>query len=109
MGQYEFSLPPEKPPATQTAFSGGPPQPPPNPPKLTATDLLGPGDSEGRIFLPEYVEVNELAGFLGIKPFKVVADMLGLGVFKHADELIDFPTAARVATKHGYVAERNHA
>jgi hypothetical protein len=27
-------------------------------------------------------------------------------MFKHADELIDFSTAATIASKHGYVAER---
>jgi hypothetical protein len=27
-------------------------------------------------------------------------------MFKHAGELIDFSTAATIASKHGYVAER---
>jgi len=54
----------------------------------------------------DHVVVKELAELLGLRPFKVVADILELGVFKHADEVIDFPTAALVAQKHGYVAER---
>jgi hypothetical protein len=41
-----------------------------------------------------------------LKPFKVVAGVLELGIFKHADDLIDFSMAATIATKHGYVAER---
>jgi len=56
--------------------------------------------------VPDYVEVKELAGLLGLKPFKVVADVLELGIFKHADGLIDFATATAIATKHGFVAEK---
>ena len=56
--------------------------------------------------MPDYIEVKELAKLLGLKPFKVVAGLLALGIFKHADELIDFSTAAAIATKHGSVAER---
>ncbi|HZR20806.1 MAG TPA: translation initiation factor IF-2 N-terminal domain-containing protein [Verrucomicrobiae bacterium] len=106
MSGYEFTPPPEKAPATQPAFSGGPPQPPPRPPKLTARDLLDPGEPGRRIFLADYIEVKELAGLLGLKPFKVVAEVLELGIFKHADELIDFPTAATIALKHGFAVEK---
>ena len=104
MNADEFIPSPEKVPDTQPAPSGGPPQPPPKPPKLVARDLLEPGDS--RIFVSDYVEVKELAGLLGLKPFKVVADVLELGLFKHADGLIDFATATAIATKHGFVTEK---
>jgi translation initiation factor IF-2 len=103
---YEFTPPPEKAPATQPASSGGPPQPPPRPPKSTARDLLDPGEPSRRIFLADYIEVKQLAGLLGLKPFKVVAEVLELGIFKHADELIDSATAATIALKHGFVVEK---
>jgi translation initiation factor IF-2 len=103
---YEFTPPPEKTPDTQPAFSGGPPQPPPRPPKLTARDLLEPGHPGKRIFVPDYIEVKELAGLLDLKPFRVVADVLALGIFKHADEMIDFSTAAKIGNQHGFVVER---
>jgi translation initiation factor IF-2 len=103
---YEFTPPPEKAPETQPAFTGGPPQPPPRPPKLTARDLLEPSEPGKRIFVPDYIEIRDLAELLGVKPFKVVAEVLELRTFKHADELIDFPTAALVANKHGFVVER---
>ena len=106
MSGYESTPPPEKAPETQPAFAGGPPQPPPRPPKVTARDLLEPGDSRKPIFLPDYIEVKELAQLLGLKPFKVVADLLKLKLFKHADDLIDFSTAAKIGNKHGYVVER---
>lgn len=106
MSGYEFTPSPEKAPGTQPSSSGGPPQPPPRPPKLTARDLLEPGEPGKRIFVADYIEVRELAELLGLKSFKVVADVLELGVFKYADELIDFSTAAGVAAKRGFAVER---
>jgi len=73
---------------------------------LTARDLLEPDEPGKRVFVPDYIEVKELAKLLGLKPFKIVAGVLELGIFKNADELIVFSTAATIATKHGYVAER---
>ena len=106
MSGYEFTPSPEKTPETQPAFSGGPPHPPPRPPKLTARDLLEPGKPGERIFIFDYIEVRELAELLGFKPFKVVAELLQMRIFKHCDELIDFATAATIANRHGYVVER---
>jgi translation initiation factor IF-2 len=68
---------------------------------LTARALLDPGQPDMRLFVRDHVVVKELAELLGLRPFKVVADVMELGVFKHADEVIDFPTAAFVAQKHG--------
>jgi translation initiation factor IF-2 len=106
VNEYEFTPSSEKAPETQPASSGGPPQPPPRPPKLTARDLLDPGQPGKRIFIPDYIEVKELARLLELKPFKVVADVLELGIFKHAGDLIEFSTAAAVGKKHGVFVER---
>jgi len=58
------------------------------------------------IYLTDVVVVRDLASAVGIKPFKVVAELLALGKFKNADDEIDFETAALVAAKHGCRAER---
>jgi translation initiation factor IF-2 len=99
---YEFTPPPQKVPDTQSACSGGPPDPPPKPPKLTGRDLLEPGDEDKTIFVAGYIEVRELAEAMKLKPFKVIADLMKLKIFKHADELLDVETAANVARKHGF-------
>ena len=106
MSGYEFAPHPEKAPDTQAASSGGPPQPPPRPPKLTARDLLEPEESGKRILVADYIEVRELAELLGSKPFKLVAELLELRIFKHADELIDFSTATTIAQKHGFSVKK---
>jgi len=103
---YEFTPAPEKAPPVQPAFSGGPPQPPPKPPKRTAQDLFEPGEPGGRIFVSDYIEVKELAAMVGLKPFQVVAEILRLGIFKHAGDVIDFSTAATIGAKHGFEVER---
>ncbi len=103
---YDFTPPPEKAPETQPAFAGGPPRPPPRPPKTTARDLLEPGEPGKRLFVPDYIEIRELAELLGVKPFKVVAEVLNLRMFKHADDFIDFSTAAKIGLKHGFNVEK---
>ena len=102
MDSHEFTPLPEKTPETQSASSGGPPNPPPRPPKLTAKDLLEPGDEGRTIFIWDYIEVRELAEAMKLKSFKIVADLMELKIFKFADEMIDFETAAKVAQKHGF-------
>jgi len=98
---HEFTPSPEKLPDTQSASSGGPPDPPPKPPKLTARDLLDPGEDK-TIFVAGYIEVRELAEAMKLKPFKLVADLMELKIFKHSEELVDFETAAKIAQKHGF-------
>ena len=58
------------------------------------------------VFVPEPVRVRELASLLGLKPFKVVADLLELKHFKGPDDDLDFQVAALVVEKHGGRAER---
>jgi Translation initiation factor IF-2, N-terminal region len=53
-----------------------------------------------------YIEVKELADLIGLKAFKVVADVLALGILKYANELIDFSTAAAIARKHGFTVKK---
>jgi hypothetical protein len=90
-------------PKTQLALSGRPP----DPPKFTARDVEGrPGGSGRTVYLLDPMVVRDVAIALELKPFKVIADLIGLGQFKHADEEIDFETAAIVARKHGYRPQR---
>ena len=67
---------------------------------------MDPGEPGKRIFVSDYIEVQELAELLEEKPFKVVAELLQMRIFKHANQLIDFSTAATVGNRHGFVVER---
>ncbi len=91
------------PPKTQPFFSG----PPPKPPKVTARDLQDqPGQPGKVVYVLDSMLVKDLAGVLGVKPFKVVADLIELKLLKSPEDKIDFETAAKVARKHGFRAER---
>jgi hypothetical protein len=89
-------------PETQPAFAGAPP----GPPKKTARDLADDSPQEPHIDIPDPVVVKELASALRIRPFKVIADFMKLGVWANADETIDFKTASVVAWMHGFYARR---
>ena len=90
-------------PPTQPAFFGRPPRPP----KITARGIEDqPDEPNRRIYLSDWVVVRDLAEELNLKPFEVVARLLEMRQFKHANEAIDFDTASLIAREHGYRAER---
>ena len=90
-------------PKTQPSFSGGPP----SPPKITAQDLEDqPGDPGKVVYLLDPMVVRDLAAALGLKPFVVIADLLELRLFTRPDDMVAFETAAAIARKHGYQAQR---
>jgi hypothetical protein len=90
-------------PQTETSF----PDDPPSPRQFGARDLEDQPDEQARIiYLVEPVEVRDLARFLHLKPFKVVADLLEMELFKTADDTVDFETAAIVARHHRCKAQR---
>lgn len=60
----------------------------------------------GELIVGETTTVYELATLLNLKPFKIVADLLEIGVFASADDLVDFDTLSRVVRKYGYVAKK---
>src|SRR5262245_54030421 len=88
-------------PKTQPSFSGRPPRPP----KITARALEDPdGDSDKVIHVPDPVVVKELAEALHVRPFKIVADLMQLRMFKTPDDFISFEVAEIIARWHGYKA-----
>ncbi|HVV70304.1 MAG TPA: hypothetical protein VHI52_02205 [Verrucomicrobiae bacterium] len=68
--------------------------------------MLDPDEPGKRVFVADYIEVRDLAEIFEVKPFKVVARLLELRLFKHADECIDFSTAVMLGEKFGVIVER---
>ena len=48
------------------------------------------------------ISVRDLAAVLELKPFQVIADLMGLGVFATVNQEISRDLATQVARKHGY-------
>jgi translation initiation factor IF-2 len=76
----------------------------PRPPEQGPEGL--PAAPAATVYLLESMAVRDVANSLRLKSFKVIADLMELKVFKSPDDTIDFETAARIAQKHGYRAQR---
>jgi translation initiation factor IF-2 len=85
----------------------GGPQKPATSPKLTeqqkaaAAQAALPSDAKVISIKPPIV-VRELAEQLQQKPFKIIADLMGLGVFATVNQAIDETVAQRICTHYGY-------
>lgn len=53
--------------------------------------------------LPERIKVDELADRLGVKPFRIVSDLIKLRVFvSSVEKEIEFEVSARICGMHGF-------
>ena len=61
---------------------------------------------KGEIIIPAQTTVSHLAALLSQKPFMIVADLMQMGVFANAWQLLGFETISRVARKYGFIAKK---
>lgn len=54
------------------------------------------------------VVVREFAQILGVKPFRLTAELMELGVFANMNMALDEEVAAKVADRHGFLLEVHH-
>ena len=59
------------------------------------------------ITISSQISLSELATLLGQKPFKIIADLMELGIFVSAKHLLDFETASQIATKYGFTLKKS--
>jgi translation initiation factor IF-2 len=79
-----------------------PPAPPPREPaKPAAPKFVAPVGGEIIIMKPPIV-VRELADRLKQKPFKIIADLMGLNVFATVNQTVDEKIAAQLCAKYGF-------
>ena len=59
------------------------------------------------ILIPCQVTVRTLSQLLGLKPFQVVACLMtDFKMFKNANEILDFDTAAKISLQFGFKAKK---
>lgn len=71
--------------------------------------LSPPGETQpviGELLIPEGTSVVQLAMLLDQKPFRIMADVLRLGLFVTIDQVLSFEIIALVARKYGFIAKR---
>lgn len=84
------------------------PTPPPASPSSEPPAALSSEDGQDDrvLHLKPPVIVKDLADKMGVKPFKLIADLIGFKVFVTADKAIELDVAEKLAEKHGWKIER---
>ena len=124
---------PPKPPSPLKPPAGGPPKPPspagpPKPPAGPKTTGAAPLKEEAEAPLvaeadtPEAEEVSEIkkihvkppivvrdfAGEIGLKPFKLISELMEMGIFASMNQSIEESVAVKLAARHGCELEIHH-
>ncbi len=93
------------PPAPVAPAAAKPAAPAAAAPKAAAAPAT-PTDGSKIIIVKGPIVVRDLAGFLGVRPNQLIAELMRLNVLASINEQIDVKDAARVAEKHGFTVER---
>lgn len=112
------SRPPSTPvPPPPVSRPGAAPVPPPRPPAkgpvvpppATAAKPAAEEDGELRtVQVKPPIIVREFAQLLGLKPFKLISELMEQGVFASMNQTIDEPVAIELAAKHNVILEVKH-
>jgi translation initiation factor IF-2 len=81
------------------------PQPPPAV-ETAAAQEDAPSDDPKLIVIKPPIMIPELAARLGLKPFKITADLIKIGVFPGPNQPLEPDIAAKICEMHGFVFER---
>jgi translation initiation factor IF-2 len=93
-------------PAPTPVSAPGNPAMPATPPAQTAT-ITTEGDIKV-IHLKPPIIVRDFATALGLKPFKLISELMEMGIFASMNQAIDEPVAIKVGEKHGFLLEIKH-
>ena len=66
-----------------------------------------PPPTKGELLVSVPTPVLELAALLKQTPFKIIADLMQLGVFANVNQCLDFQVVSQVAVRYGYVAKKS--
>ena len=58
------------------------------------------------VAIPEKILVMELAKVAAQKPFRIIADLMEIGIFANVKQEIGFEAASRVLKKYGIIAKK---
>ena len=105
--------PPPIPPPARTSFSAPPstiksaPALPATPAPVSAIVVTQEGDVK-IIHLKPPIIVRDFAVALGLKPFKLISELMEMSIFASMNQSIDEAVATKVAEKHGFMLEIKH-
>ncbi len=105
---------PPKPPAAPTP--AGPPKPPAAevPSADASADTSAEDEAPAEAAAPKIIHVKppivvrDFAGQIELKPFKLISELMEMGIFASMNQTIEEPIAKQIATRHGYELEIHH-
>lgn len=107
-------MPPALPPR---GIGAKPPSPPPAAP-LTVVPPVAPGSAVGEntgekiqgpaLQVKPPIVVRDFATLLGLKPFKLISELMDLNIFASLNQVIEPEVAFKLAQKHGFTLEIRH-
>jgi len=102
-----IAAPPLPPSASRPPSSGPIPLASPSAPAVPVATFSQQGDLK-IIHMKPPVLVRDFATALGLKPFKLISELMEMGIFASMTQSLDEQVAVRVAEKHGFVLEVKH-
>ncbi len=124
---------PPRPPSPPKPPAAGPPKPPPagppKPPAATAPAAQAPEKAESEsaategaptaespeetdapktIHVKPPIVVRDFAAEIGLKPFKLISELMELGIFASMNQSIEEDVAKNLAERHGFILEVHH-
>jgi len=66
----------------------------------------GASGSFREVEIPQSISVRALAELVGKKPFRIIADLMEVGMFATVNEMVSFEAAAAVLKRYGLIAKR---
>ena len=82
------------------------PEPAPAPAPAEAAKPAAAAAADSVINVKAPISVADLATLMGLKPFKLIAELLPMGVFANPSTLLDSDQLAALCEKHGFAYER---
>ena len=59
---------------------------------------------KGELPLPANMSVRELSALMGLRPYRLIADLVELGIMATVDQVLEFDTLSKITARHGYLA-----
>jgi translation initiation factor IF-2 len=110
--------PPPAPPTMAQQMTASVPKPPPAIASAPSTPVLPPTTAPSIVVIQQGdvkvvqmkppVIVRDFAVALGLKPFKLISELMEMGIFSSMNATIDEAVAVKVAEKHGVMLEVKH-
>jgi len=90
-----------------------PPEPAPEPVAVAApavegekTETVIEENGQKIIHLKPPIIVRDLATAMGVKPFQVIGDLMGMNIFVNLNQAVDPEIASKICDKHGFIFEK---